>query len=414
MDIPREAPRRSRRGVLLAFAGVTTLVLIGVGVGRLRAAAPSVESSGVWMDTVRRGPMVREVLGHGILVPEEVRWITAKSSARVERVLVKAGARVQADSPLLELSNSDLELQALEAERQLAQAEAELANLRATLRAQTLAQKSAIATLGSDLSDARRRARADEELSKKGFLAALDLEQTRDRAVEMNGRLAFEKKRLGELSRGVQAQLTAHLAQIERLRSIAEFRKREVQALKQTAGVEGVVQELSLQPGQTVAAGAVLAKVVQPDRLKAEIRVPETQAKDVQIGQKTAIDTHNALIPGRVARIDPAAQSGSVLIDVTLEGRLPLGTRPDLNVEGTIEIERMPSVLFVGRPAGGQPGAPVGLFRLDKKGGAVRTNVQLGRASVKSVEIVAGLAEGDQVILSDMSRWSQAERIRLQ
>jgi HlyD family secretion protein len=415
VDIPRTPPRRTRSRVLMALGAAILIVGATLGLRRLRAAAPAVERGTVWMDTVQRGPMLREVLGQGTLVAEEIRWIAAKTSARVERVLVRPGAVVRMDTVLLELANSDVELQALEADRQLAQAEAELANLMATLNGQRLAQESVVASLGSDLGDARRRARADEELAKKGFLSELEQGQTRDRASELTGRLTFEQKRLQAQSRGIAAQVAAQRAQIQRLRSITEFRRKEVDELKLRAGVDGVLQELSLQPGQSVAAGALLAKVARPDRLKAEIRIPETQAKDVRIGQKASVDTRNGLIPGHVSRIDPAAQAGTVLVDVTLEGALPEGARPDLNVEGTIEIERLTSVLYVGRPAFGQPEGAVGLFRLDADGtGAERVTVKLGRSSVKSVEIRSGLKEGDRVILSDMSQWDQVDRIRLQ
>ncbi len=397
------------------MAGALLLVGATLGLRRLRVAAPTVERASVWTDTVKRGPMVREVLGQGTLVPEEIRWIAAKAAARVERVLVKPGATVKADTILMELTNSDLVLQSLEADRQLAQAQAELANLVATLNAQQLAQQSVVATIGSDLGDARRRARADEVLARKGFLSELEQGQTLGRERELEGRLKFEERRLQAQGRGVAAQVTAQRAQIARLGDIAAFRRKEVEDLKLKAGSEGVLQELALQPGQSVAAGALLAKVARPDRLQAEVRIPETQAKDVRIGQKASIDTRNGIIPGKVARIDPAAVAGTVRVDVSLEGALPDGARPDLNVEGTIEIERLASVLFVGRPAFGQPEASVGLFRLEADGRhASRTTVKLGRSSVKNVEIRSGLREGDQVILSDMAQWDHVDRVRLQ
>ena len=414
VDIPRKPVNRTRRYVITAVAGAAAIVAASIGLSRLRAAAPTVEAGTVWMDTVRRGPMVREVLGQGTLVPEEIRWIAAKANARVEKVLVKPGAQVKADTVILELANSDLQLQALEADRQLAQAQAELANLTATLNAQRLAQESVVASLGSDLGDARRRARADDELARRGFLSELEQGQTRDRAAELTGRLAFEEKRLKAQSQGIAAQVAAMRAQIQRLRSISEFRRKEVEDLKQRAGVDGVLQELALQPGQSVAAGALLAKVARPDRLQAEVRIPETQAKDVRVGQKASIDTRNGIIPGHVSRIDPAAQAGTVRVDVALDGPLPDGARPDLNVEGTVEIERLASVLYVGRPAFGQPEGTVGLFKLEADGSeAVRISVKLGRSSVKSVEVRGGLKEGDRVILSDLSQWDHVDRIRL-
>lgn len=415
VDIPRAPVKRTGRYVAYGLLVAVTVAGATVGLRRLRAAAPTVERGTVWPDTVRRGPMVREVLGQGTLVPEEIRWIAARTSARVERVLVKPGAAVKADTVLLELSNSDVELQALEADRQLAQSQAELANLQATLNSQQLAQQSAVATIGSDLADARRRALADEALHKKGFLSELEQGQTLGRATELAGRLEFEKKRLAAQSQGIAAQVAAHRAQVERLRSIAEFRRKEVEGLKQRAGVDGVLQELSLQPGQAVAAGALLAKVAKPDRLKAEVRIPETQAKDVQIGCKAVIDTRNGVVPGHVTRVDPAAMAGTVLVDIALDGPAPAGARADLNIEGTIEIERLASVLFVGRPASGQPGTTVGLFKIEADGvHAERVSVKLGRSSVKSIEILGGLQEGDRVILSDMSQWDAVDRIRLQ
>ena len=414
VDIPRTPPKRAGRYAAYGVAGVILVIGVSVGLRRLRPAAPSVEKGTVWMDTVRRGPMLREVLGQGTLVPEEIQWLAAKTSARVEKVPVKPGAVVKADTVILELSNSDLELAALEADRQLAQAQAELVNLQATLNGQKLAQESAVASIGSDLADARRRAHADEELAKKGFLSELEQGQTLGRANELAGRLDFEKKRLLAQSQGIAAQVAAQRAQVERLRSISQFRRKEVDGLKLRAGVDGVLQELSLQNGQAVQAGALLAKVVRPDKLKAEIRIPETQAKDVALGQKATVDTRNGVVAGHVVRIDPAAQAGTVRVDVTLDEALPAGARPDLNVEGTIEIERLASVLFVGRPASGQPGSTVGLFKLDADGaGAERTPVKLGRSSVKNIEILDGLREGDRVILSDMSQWDQVDRIRL-
>jgi HlyD family secretion protein len=417
VDIARPVVSPARRHARqLAYAAAAAMLVVGswMGLRRLRAAAPTVERAAVWVDTVQRGPMVREVAGQGTLVPEEVNWITAKNNARVEKVLAKPGAVVKPDTVLLALSNSDVELAALEAERQLAQAQAELVNLQASLSAQKLAQESVVATLHSDLGDARRRAQADEELAKKGFLSELERGQTRDRASELSGRVQFEEKRLRAQSQGIAAQVQAQRAQVERLRSIAEFRRKEVGALEVKAGVEGVLQELALQRGQSVTAGSVLAKVARPDHLKAEVRIPETQAKDLQIGQVASIDTRNGIVPGKVSRIDPAAQGGTVRVDVALEGPLPAGARPDLNVEGTITLERLTNILYVGRPAFGQPGAPVGLFRLDRdEAGAERVSVKLGRSSVKTVEIQSGLAEGDKVILSDMSQWDQVDRIRL-
>jgi multidrug resistance efflux pump len=395
-------------------AGICLLVGLSAGSLALRPAAPSVDRATLFIGTVQRGPMVREVLGQGTLVPEEIHWLTARSNAQVKRVLQKPGARVESDTVIVELTNAELELAALEADRELSRAEAELVNLEATLNAERLGRESALATLTSDLADAERRARADEELGRRGFLSQLEQGQTLGRASELRGRLDFEQKRLGALARGMTAQVAAQKAQIERLRSIAEFKRKEVEGLRLRASVDGVLQELSLEQGQSVAVGALLGKVVRPDRLKAVVRIPETQTRDLQIGQAASIDTRSGVVAGHVTRIDPAAQAGSVRVDVALDAALPPGARPDLNVEGTIELERLASVVFMGRPAAGQPGTSVSLFKLDADGsGAERTPVQLGRSSVENVEIVSGLGEGDQVILSELSQLNDVDRIRL-
>lgn len=417
MDRRRSLPGPPRRRLRLALGAVLVVAaLVGatLGLRRLRTAAPTVERAAVWIDTVRRGPMLREVKGPGTLVPEDIRWITAVAPARVERILLRPGAAVEADSVLVELVNPDLELQALEAARQLGAAEAELVNLVASLETQRLSQRSAVASLQSQLGDARRRATADEDLSRRGFLSALEMAQSRDRASELGGRLTFEQKRLGVQSRGIRAQIAAQRAQLERLRSIADFRRGEVERLKVRAGIDGVLQELPLQPGQAVTAGTLLAKVARPERLKAHIRVPETMAKDVLAGQRATLDTHNGELAATVSRVEPAVQGGTVLVELQLVGPLPAGARPDLSVEGVIEIERLADVLYVPRPAFGQPGATVSLFRLDADGeGAQRVSVRLGRGSVRTVEVAAGLREGDQVVLSDMSQWDAVERVAL-
>jgi HlyD family secretion protein len=414
MDVLRAPIQRTRRRLWAGAAGVCLLVGLSLGSLALRPAAPSIDRDTLSVGTVQRGPMLREVLGQGTLVPETIHGLTARSSALVMRVLEKPGARVVSDTIIVELTNAELELAALEADRELSGAQAELVNLEATLNAERLGRESALATLESDLADAERRARADEELGRRGFLSALEQGQTLGRESELRGRLAFERERLGALARGMTAQLTARAAQIERLRSIADFKRKEVEALSLRAGVDGVLQELSLEQGQSVAQGALLGKVVRPDRLKAVVRIPETQTRDVQLGQRASIDTRSGVVAGHVARIDPAAQAGSVRVDVALDGALPAGARPDLNIEGTIELERLASVLFVGRPALGQPGSTVSLLKLDADGsGAERTSVQLGRSSALNVEVLSGLGEGDRVILSELSQWDEVDRIRL-
>jgi HlyD family secretion protein len=413
MDIPRKKKSKAPRYVAYALATAAVIGGATFGLSRLRAAAPTVEGGTVWSDTVKRGTMIRQVQGQGTLVPEDVRWISAEAPARVERILVQPGAQVKADTILIELTNPDVELAALEAQRNVASAEAELVNLMALLENQRLAQQSQVATLKSTLEDARRRAKADQELADKGFLSQLELEQSRDRSVELNGRVSFEQKRLGAIGKGNSAQVQAQKAEVERLKSIAEFRQRQVDGLKVRAGVEGILQELPLQVGQSVAQGQMIARMAKPDKLKAELRIPETQAKDVTIGQKATVDTRNGIVPGKVSRIDPAAVQGTVKVDIALEGELPRGARPDLTVEGTIELERLDNVLHVSRPAFGDANSTVKLFKWVSADEAQRVTVQLGRTSVKTVEIVSGLNEGDRVVLSDMSQWDNTDRIRL-
>jgi multidrug efflux pump subunit AcrA (membrane-fusion protein) len=390
------------------------VIAVTILLSRLRTAAPVVQRESVWIDTVKRGLMLREVQGQGTLVPEEIRWLSATAPARVERTLVKPGSRVSEQTVLLQLANPDLELSVLEADRGLAAARAELVNLQSSQDGQRLAQESLVATLRAELSDAKRRAAADQELAAKGFLSALELAQTKGKADELGGRVGFELKRLDALSSGLAAQLTAQRAQVERLRSIAAYKHREVEALAVRAGVSGVLQELPLQVGQWVAAGTLLAKVAQPERLKAEIRISEIQAKDVQPGQQASVDTYNGVVRGHVLRVDPAVQAGAVKVDIALDGELPAGARPDLSVQATIELERLPGVLFVGRPAFGHGEHSTTIFRLDPAtSAATRVPVQLGKSSAKTIEITAGLREGDQVILSDLSAWQTADRIRL-
>jgi RND family efflux transporter MFP subunit len=414
MDITRVRPRKRRRGVVLGAAGVVAAIAVTVGLTRLRAAAPEVERAAVYIDRVQRGPMLCAVEGQGTLVPEDIRWVSATAAGRVERILVRPGTAVQPDTVLLELGNPDLELQALEADRQVAGAAASLANLRANLQRDRLGQESVVAGTGSELGEARRRAAADADLARRGFLSALEMAQSRDKAAALADKLAFEQKRLGAQAEGIRAQLAAQTAEIERLRALAAFRHKEVDALHVRAGIAGVLQELPLQVGQSVQAGALLAKVADPRRLKAEVRIPETLAKDVRLGLPAVIDTRNGTVPGKVSRIDPAVQSGTVRVDVAFTAPLPSGARPDLSVEGTIELERLADVVFVARPAAALPGQKTTLFKLDPAGdGASRVPVELGKASIKTIEVVRGLVPGDRVIVSDMEQWDHVDRVRL-
>lgn len=414
MDVPLPKRRTKHKRWLSGAAAVLFIVMITVGARGLRAAAPSVEKSSVWIDTVKRGDLVIKVQGQGKLVPEGIQWLSAVCAARVEKIAIKPGTHVEEDTVVVELSNPDIQLQALEAGRQYAAASSELTNLQATQRNQRFAQESVLAGLSSELDQAKLRAAADRELADKGFLSGLEMSQSRAKADALSTRIEFERKRLVALSDGMAAQVSAQQAQIDKLRSIAEFRSHEVQALRVRAGITGVLQEVPLQVGQWVTPGTLLAKIVQPERLKAELRVAETRAKDVQLGQHAFIDTRNGLIGGTVAHIDPAVQSGTVKLDVALDGPLPKGARPDLTVEGTIELERLTNVLSVGRPAFANSAGPVAIFKVTEDGRhARRVSVQLGRSSVNTVEVFSGLEEGDRVILSELSQMDNVERIAL-
>ena len=416
MDIarPSQAGRKRRLRIVYAAAGVAVLLSVTIGLARLKPAAPTVERSAVWIDTVRRGPMLRQVRGLGTLVPEEVRWIPALSEGRVERILVQPGTPVEADSVILELSNPQLDLDALDAAWQLKAAEAEYVNLKVRLESQRLDQVAAAATVEAGQKQARLQADADEELSRQGLVSDLTLKISQSRADEMTTRLEIEKQRLAINNESIEAQMHVQEARLEQLRALAALRRRQVGALRVRAGIAGVLQQLPVEVGQQIAPGATLAKVTVPGRLKAELRIAETQAKDILLDQKAAVDTRNGIVPGRVSRIDPAVQNGTVKVDVALEGALPKGARPDLSVDGTIELERLAEVLQVGRPAFGQEQSTVGLFRLQPGGSeASRVQVKLGRSSVNLIEIVEGLAEGDQVILSDTSAWDAFDRIKL-
>lgn len=413
MDIPRTR-KPNRKPYIYGAIGVIALAAVTMGLSRLRAAAPTVEKGSVWMDTVKRGPMLRQVKGAGTLVPEYIRWLTADTAGRVERIHVRPGAPVQPDTLLLELSNPDVQLQALEAERQLASAEAELIALRTRLETERISQEATIATLGADSANAGRQAQATVALLDRSYVPTLEAQQTKEKAGELSLRLDLERKRLVVLQASTRDQLAAQQGQIERLKAVARFRRTQVESMQVKAGEAGVLTELPLELGQWVTPGTVLAKVVKPERLKAELRIAETQARDIQVGQKAQVDTRNGVVEGTVARIAPAASQGTVRVEVTLPAELPKGARPDLTVEGTVELERLPDVLSVGRPAGAQPNSTVSLFRvMPGSDEAVRVPVQLGRGSVNAIEVVQGLTEGDQVVLSDMTAWDAVDRVRV-
>jgi HlyD family secretion protein len=407
--------KKKRRRLAWAAVGVVAVVLLTLGVSRLKPAAPTVERATVVIDTVKRGEMVREVRGMGTLVPEEIRWIPAVTEGRVERLVLLPGTgRVTADSVILELSNPELEMQALDAESQARAAEARYTELKVRLESQLLDQKAAAARVGAESRQARLRADADAELAKNGLIAALNLKLSQSAADELEHREGIEQQRLGIAGQAIEAQLRAQQAEVDQRRSQARLRRSQVEALRVRAGIDGVLQVVPVEVGQRVTPGTNLARVARPDRLKAVVRVPETQARDVVPGQKAVVDTRNGVVNARVVRVDPAVQNGTVTVDLALVGELPKGARPDLTVDGTIELERLTDALHVGRPAMGQPQSTVGLFRLVKgTNEALRVRVRLGQASVSTIEVVEGLEVGDEVILSDTSAWDSADRIRL-
>lgn len=413
MDIARPPKSKRSRYVMIAV-GIAVVGIATVALGRLKPAAPAVERSTVWIDSVRLGTMLRSVRGSGTLVPERIRWVSAVTAGRVERVNVRPGATVTAGSVLLELSNPDVQLQSLEAQRGLTAAQAELLNLRTTLETNRLNQRAAVAAARAQHQSAVRDAAAAETLATRNMIPANELSRTRENAQQLATRIEVEDARLALITEAADSQVALQRAQVERMRAIAEFQQQRVRSMVVTAGAEGVVQDLDLQPGQWVVSGTTLARVVEPGRLKAVVRIPETQARDIALGQTASVDTRNGIVAGSVVRIDPAAQNGTVAVDIGLEGALPRGARPDLTVEGTIELERLDRVLFVGRPAYGQPEGQVSLFRLAPDGKtAERVSVQLGKSSVNTVEVTRGLRAGDRIIISDMSQYDNVDRVRL-
>lgn len=416
MDIPRTGQaekRRLKRNVAIV-AGIAVISLITFGLARLEPAAPTVKGATLWIEDVKRGPMLRSVRGPGTLVPEDVRWISAPVEGRVERIPALPGVNVTADTVLLEMSDPQLEQAALEAQAQLQAARADYDDLRAQLESQILSQQAQVAAAESQSEQANLQAEADEKLAKDGLIPDLNLKLSRLKAAQLTKQAKIENDRFTQSRRSVEAQLAAQRARVEQAQASNELRRRQLESLKVRAGIPGVLQELPVQVGQRVTPGTVLARVARPEKLKAELRIPEVLAKDVQVGLNAVIDTRNGEIRGKVTRIDPSATEGSVVVDVALEGELPRGARPNLSVDGVIEIERLPDVLFVGRPSFGQQNSKVEMFKVSEDGNeAVRVPVQLGVMSVNTVQIVNGLEVGDRVILSDTSAQDGYKKIRL-
>jgi HlyD family secretion protein len=417
MDVlrtPKSHYRRHLRLTIYVAAAVGLVLAITIALARLKPAAPAANRNAVWIDTVKRGPMLRQVRGSGSLIPESVRVIAASTEGRIERVLVQPGVEVTAGTVLAELSNPELEQAARDAEFQVRAGEADFKNLQARLESERMNQQAASATVRAEFQRAKLQADTDATLAKEGLIPALNLKLSKVHAEELATRYDIEQRRVEASGKSDGAQLAAQQARLEQLRELAHLRRRQVGELVVRAGTGGVLQQIQMEVGQQVTPGTNLAKVVEPQRLKAELKVAETQAKDVVIGQRVQIDTRNGVIPGRVVRIDPAVREGTVTVDVALEGQLPQGARPDLSVDGTIELERLSNVLYVGRPSSGQGQGEVSLFKLEPGGdAAVRVRVKLGRNSVNVVEVLEGLHEGDQVILSDSTAWDATDRVSL-
>jgi HlyD family secretion protein len=416
MDIPRKSNAHNRllARIICAIIAITLLVGITVYVSHLTPAAPVVDRAAVWIDTVKRGPMLRQVRGLGKLVPEEVRWVPAATDGRVEKKLLEAGARVTPDTLLIELSNPQLEQETVNAEWDWKAEESSYVDLKVRLEREQLTQASDMAKLESDYEQAVLRCAANAELEKSGLISKLDVKRDSANAQQLGNRVQIEKQRLSINMESITARLAQQRTRIDQRHAIYTLRKSQLDQLKVRAGVDGVLQVIQVDVGQRVAPGANLARVANPNRLKAELSIPETQAKDIQIGQDVSIDTRNGVIPGRVSRIDPAVKDGTVTVDVRLEGALIQGMRPDLSVDGTIVLEKMDDVIYVGRPVQGQPDSQSSIFKLDSNGnGAERVTVRLGRSSVNTIEVKEGLKPGDQVILSDMTAQDGFDRIRL-
>lgn len=416
MDIQRPDQTRKRRNQRIAWAalGVVAIGLITYLISRLKPAAPSVERETVWVDTVQRGPMLRQVRGPGTLVPVDIRWLSASQDGRVERIPALPGVKVEPDTILLELSNPELEQGLSDAESQLQGANADFEDLRARLESEVLNQRSQAAAVDSQAQEAKLQAEANQQLAKDGLIPDLTLRLSRLRADQLSRQAGIESERVTKSTQSASAQLSAQRARVAQAQDLVDLRRRQVDGLHVRAGISGILQELPVQVGQRVTPGTNLARVARPEELKAELRIPETQAKDIVVGQTASIDTRNGIVAGRVARIAPSVQEGTVTVDVALTAALPKGARPDLSVDGTIEIERLPDVLYVGRPAYGQPNSKVEMFKLVEEGkAAVKVQVQLGRSSVNTIELVSGLQVGDQVILSDTSAWDNVNRIKL-
>jgi HlyD family secretion protein len=416
MDVPRvgiAAKKRKRRIIMIAL-GALGLLVATIAISRLKPAVPSIDRSTVWIDTVKRGPMTRQVRGLGTLIPEDIRWIPANTEGRVDKINIWPGTHVDPDSVILELSSPELEQAAHDAESKATAAEAELTGMRATLQRELLDQESTTARVHSEFEQAKMERQTNDQLAKNGLIAVLDYKKSKVKESELQNRDEIEMKRLAFSRDSIEPQLASKQAAVDQAKQLAKLKTDQVEALHLRAGMSGVLQQLPVQIGQRVKIGDNLARVADPTKLKAQVKIAETQAKDIQINQKAVIDTRNGTVNGHVTRVDPAVEQGTVNVEVAFDEPLPKGARPDLSVDGTIELERLDNVVYVGRPAFGQENNTVGMFKLiNGNGQAARTPVKLGKSSVNTIEILSGLQPGDQVILSDTSAWDGHERIRL-
>ena len=416
MDIQRPSNARAKKIRRIAYGTVGLILVVGVTIGlsRLRPAAPSVDKATVWSDEVKRGPMLREVRGLGTLVPEDIRWIAAQTDSHVDRWVLRPGAIVKPESIIMELSDPTLSQTALDAELQLKGAEADYANLKVQVNSELMNQKATEASVRSDFEQAKIQHEVDEKLVKQELTAEVIEHLSRVKAEQLAIRSELEGEKTKIAADSGTARLAAQQAKVDQMKALYQLKRSQLEALHVRAGIEGVLQLVPVEVGQHITPGTNLARVADPKKLKAEIKIAETQAKDVAPGQKASIDTRNGLVGGHVSRIDPSVVNGTVTVDVTIDDPLPLGARPDLSVDGTITLENLRDVLYVGRPVHGQSDSTIGIFKLVDEGSeAVRVNVKLGRSSVNTIEILQGLAVGDKVILSDMSAWDNFDRIRL-
>jgi HlyD family secretion protein len=412
---PESVVRKKKiRRALYGTAGLVVIILITVGVSQLKPAAPTVERTTVWIDTVKRGDMSRQVRGSGTLVPEDIQWIPATTQGRVERILLRPGATVTPDSVILILTNPDLEQSVKDAELLYASAQANYQNRKTELESALLNQQADVAGIDASYKDAVMTLEANRELAKNGLVGSIQLRQMESRAEELKNRLTLAQQRLVMSTEGVKSQLAPQESEVEQRRAALQLRVQQLGDLKVKAGMNGVLQLVPVEVGAQVGPGTNLARVADPTTLKAELRIAETQTKDIRLGQTAEVDTRNGVVKGTVARIDPRSEGGTVGVDIILEGDLPRGARPDLSVDGTILLEQLTNVIYVGRPAFGQENSTVTLFKVNPVDGeAVQTKVELGRSSVNQIEIKSGLQPGDQVILSDMSASETFPRIRI-